>query len=102
MKSMDLLETIGSIRDQYILSAHAPARKKALPRRRLLLIAAVISLLLLLVGCAVVLMGLKDAQLGNYTYDIGFGETQTGDFISLQGFAGSPEYQAVQEWQDFC
>ena len=102
MDSYEFLKLFTSIREEYILSAHAPARKKALPRRRLLLIAAIISLLLLLVGCAVVLMGLKDAQLGNYTYDIGFGQTRSGDFISLQGFAGSPEYQAAQEWQDFC
>lgn len=102
MDAFEFLKLFGSIRDEHILSAHAPARKRALPRKRLLLIAAVISLLLLLAGCAVVmLMGLKDAQLGNYTYDIGFGETQAGDFISLQGFAGSPEYQAAQEWQDF-
>ena len=104
MKSMDLLGTIGSIRDQYILEAHsqAAASKKHIPQKRLFLIAAMIALLLLLVGCAVVLLGLQDARLGNYTYDIGFGQTQSGDFVSLQGFAGSPEYQAAQEWRDFC
>ena len=103
MDSFDFLKVFGAIRDEYILSAHETRHKKRLPAKRALLIAAIISVLLLLVGCAVVvLMGLKDARLGNYTYDMGFGETQSGDYISLQGFAGSPEYQANQEWQDFC
>lgn len=102
MDSFDFLKVFGAIRDEYILSAHETRRKQHLPTKRALLIAAIISVLLLLVGCAVVvLMGLKDVQLGNYTYDIGFGETRSGDFISLQGFAGSPEYQVAQEWQDF-
>lgn len=103
MDSFDFLKLFGSIRDEYILSAQATPEKKHFPAKRVLLIAAVISLLLILVGCAVVaLLGLKDAQLGRYEYDMGFGYTQSGDTISLQGFAGSPEYQAAQEWKDFC
>lgn len=103
MNTFDFLKLFGSIRDEYIVSAHEQHQKKHLPAKRMLLIAAIISVLLLLVGCTVaVLMGLKDARLGNYTYDSGFGETQSGDFISLQGFAGSPEYQAAQAWRDFC
>ena len=53
MKSMDLLETIGSIRDKYILEAHSQtaAPKKRIPTKRLVLIAAIIALMLLLVGC---------------------------------------------------
>lgn len=103
MNTFDFLKLFGSIRDEYIVSAHGQRQAKRLPAKRALLIAAIVSVLLLLVGCAVaVLMGLKDARLGNYEYDIGFGETQSGDFISLQGFAGSPEYQAAQEWRDFC
>ena len=45
MKSMDLLETIGSIRDKYILEAHsqAVATKKRIPPRRLFLLAAIIA-----------------------------------------------------------
>lgn len=103
MNTFDFLKLFGSIREEYIVSAHEQRQAKRLPAKRALLIAAIISVLLLLVGCAVVvLMGLKDVQLGNYTYDSGFGETQSGDFISLQGFTGSPEYQAAQEWRDFC
>lgn len=103
MKSMDLLETIGSIRDKYVLEAHSQfaAPKKRIPSKRLLLVAAIITLMLLLVGCAVVLLGLWDLRLGEYPIDAGFGETQTGEFISLSGFAGSKEYQANKEWIDF-
>lgn len=103
MKSMDLLETIGSIRDKYILEAHSQtsAPKKRIPSKRLVLIAAIITLMLLLVGCAAVLLGLWDLRLGEYPIDAGFGETQSGEFISLSGFVGSKEYQANKEWIDF-
>ena len=54
MTSMELLELLGSVRDAYVVEAHAepaPARKPSF--RRTLLIAAVITLALLLVGCTV-------------------------------------------------
>lgn len=54
MTTMDLLETIGSIKDQYVLEADSSAHsQKHISIRRTLLIAAVIALMLLLVGCAV-------------------------------------------------
>jgi len=103
MKSMDLLETIGSIRDKYILEAHsqAVAMKKRIPSKRLFLIAAIIALMLLLVGCVAYILGLKDMYLGEYTYDAGFEETGVSNSISLQGFVGTPNYQAAKEWQDY-
>ena len=103
MKSMDLLETIGSIRDKYILEAHnqKAVQKKRIPTKRLLLIAAIISLMLLLVGCVAYILGLKDMYIGDYTYDAGFDETGVSTSISLQGFVGSPNYQAAKEWQDY-
>ena len=69
--------------------------------RRPLLVAAIIALMLLLVGCAAVLLGLWDLRLGEYPIDAGFGETRSGEFISLSGFAGSKEYRANKEWMDF-
>ncbi|MGM9584994.1 MAG: hypothetical protein ACI3V1_05570 [Faecousia sp.] len=55
MTAMDLLETIGSIKDQYVLEADSSTNaQKHISIRRTLLIAAVIALTLLLVGCAVV------------------------------------------------
>lgn len=103
MKSMDLLETIGSIRDKYILEAHnqKAVQKKRISTKRLLLIAAIISLMLLLVGCVAYILGLKDMYIGDYTYDAGFDETGVSTSISLQGFVGTPNYQAAKEWQDY-
>lgn len=103
MKSMDILETIGSIRDKYILEAHSQtaAPKKRIPSKRLFLIAAIIALMLLLVGCVAYILGLKDMYVGEYTYDAGFGETGVSNSISLQGFVGTPNYQAAKEWNDY-
>lgn len=103
MKSMDLLETTGSIRDKYILEAHSQTAvpKKRIPSKRLFLMAAIIALMLLLVGCVAVILGLRDMYLGEYTYDAGFEETGVSNSISLQGYVGSPGYQAAKEWQDY-
>ena len=103
MKSMDLLETIGSIRDKYILEAHSQniVQKKRIPSKRLFLIAAIIALMLLLVGCVAYILGLKDMYVGEYTHDAGFAGTQNSDMISLQGYAGSPEYLAAKEWNEY-
>ena len=103
MKAMDILETIGSIRDKYILEAHSQtaAPKKRMPSKRLFLIAAIIALMLLLVGCVAYILGLKDMYVGEYTHDAGFAGTQNSDMISLQGYAGSPEYLAAKEWNEY-
>lgn len=103
MKSMDLLETIGSIRDKYVLEAHSQtaAPKKKIPSRRLFLIAAIITLMLLLVGCVAVILGLQDLSIGIFSYDAGFGQTKSGEMISMQGYTGSPEYLAAKEWMEF-
>lgn len=103
MKSMDLLETIGSIRDKYVLEAHSQtaAPKKKIPSRRLFLIAAIITLMLLLVGCVAVILGLRDLSIGTFSYDAGFGQLKSGELISMQGYTGSPEYLAAKEWMEF-
>lgn len=103
MKPIDLLETIGPIRDKYILDAHSKqsAHKKVLPFRRALLIAAVIAMLLLLVGCVAVMLGLNELEIGTFFYNGTNGETKSGDFISLQGYIDSDNYKAAQEWNQF-
>ena len=53
MNAIDLLETVGSIRDKYIQEAHAEHPRKMYSPRRPLLIAALIALMLLLVGCTI-------------------------------------------------
>lgn len=53
MTSMELLELLGSVRDNYVVEAHAESAPKRLSLRRPLLIAAIAALMLLLVGCTV-------------------------------------------------
>lgn len=53
MTSMELLELLGSVRDNYVVEAHAETTPKHHSLRRPLLIAAIIVLSLLLVGCTV-------------------------------------------------
>lgn len=111
MKAIDLLETMGSIRDRYILEAQEP-EKRSLSLTRVLLIAAIISLLLLLVGCAVVyVLQLQDMKLSETTVSEPAWSGPGGEYVpateytvtelSLQGYSESPEQQAMLEWQTF-
>ena len=43
MNAMDLLETIGGIRDAYVVAAHSARKQRRMPRKRMLLIAAIIA-----------------------------------------------------------
>lgn len=103
MNSIDLLETIGSIRDTYILDAHSQTvvQKKRIPSKRLFLIAAIISLLLLLVGCAAVLFGLQKISLGKVTFPQYSQQGWTMDLVSTNGYLDSVNYQATQDWLAF-
>ena len=111
MKAMDILETMGSIRDAYIVEAHAEKRQRP-SLTRILLIAAIISLLLLLVGCAVVYMlRLEDMKLDEVTVSEPAWSGPDGEEVpatewvktelSLQGYNGSPEQLAMREWKAF-
>lgn len=103
MTSLELLDAIGTIRDKYVLEAHstqAPQRRR-LSLNKTFLIAAIIALMLLLVGCVAVFLGLRELNMGKYSYDAGFGETESSNFISLQGYVGSANYQASREWKEF-
>lgn len=103
MKAMDILETMGSIRDKYVLEAHnqTAATKKRIPSKRLLLIAAIISLLLLLMGCAAVLIGLQKISLGRVTVPQYSQPGWTMDIVSTNGYVESVNYKATQEWIEF-
>lgn len=103
MKPMDLLETMGSIRDKHIVNAHSEQNvaRRTVPFRRVLLIAAVIAMLLLLVGCVAVMLGLDDLIIGTFFYNGTNGESKSGDFISLQGYIDSDNYKAAQEWNQY-
>ena len=89
--------------------------------RRSFFIAAIIGLLMLLVGCASYFYRLKQLIVIDHTNEVGatvgeceevtlpeeaaetFPETASGPFVaekilSLQGYEGSPAYNALQEW----
>ena len=108
MKKVDhLLDAIGNARSNYIMAAQEwrtgkkQTTRKKLPGKRLLLIAAIIALALLLMGCVAYVLGLQDLFMGTYSVHAGWGKTVQKDFLSMQGFSDSPNYQANKEWQDF-
>lgn len=98
MNSMELLEAMGGIRDQYVLVAHEERKTRRLTFKRSWLMAAIIALMLLLVGCVAVILGLQELKIGEFLYSNGGGR---GELISLEGYVGSPGYQANKEWQSF-
>lgn len=110
MTAMDLLETIGSIKDQYILEASSGAHsKRHISIRRTLLIAAVVALMLLLVGCAVIyVLRMQDMKVGEYRFYVPTEYDENGNVIpvesqepitllSLQG----TNMEALAEWVAF-
>lgn len=104
MKSITLLESITGIRDSYILEAHqeSSAMHKRPSRRKFLLIAAILALMLLLVGCVAYVLSLRDLKIGDFTPAQGQSAAPgKHEMISLQGFAGTPGYQAHREWLEF-
>lgn len=120
MTSVELMESLAMVKDEYILEAHeenilrnkvipyeSRRHKKSASRKRILLIAAIAVMMVMLVGCAYALIRLWQMKLGEYTYkvpdeeDPSVVQVMSGDFISLQGLKESPEYRATKEWQDF-
>lgn len=108
MTNLELLELIGSVRDQYIIEAQshrAPRKAKRRSPWKLILMAA--ALAVLLTGCAYAVMRLQDLKIGTYNPEPLFaGETfleeaLNQDSMSLQGFAGSPGYLAAKEWLEY-
>lgn len=110
MTAMDLLETIGSIKDQYILEASSGAHsQRHISIRRTLLIAAVVALMLLLVGCAVIyVLRMQDMKVGEYRFYVPTEYDENGNVIpvesqepitllSLQG----TNMEALAEWVAF-
>lgn len=118
MTSMELFDILGNARDSYVVevqrirSGEAPARPKKMPMKRILLIAAIIALTLLLVGCAVVyVLSLRDMKIGEYSvtepehygpnWVVIEAQEKTVEVLSVQGFADSPNQNAVKEWRDY-
>ena len=107
MTGKDLLIALGNIGPQYYKEAENETISRENARmgfRRPLLIAAMVALTALLVGCAVVyVLRLQDVVIGQKVYtpvntsQPALERTQ----ISLQGYVGSPGYQASKEWYEF-
>lgn len=117
MTNHDLLDAIGDARGTYLWHAQqhragtAAPKAKTIPLRRLWLVAAILAIMLLLVGCVAYVLSLQEMQLAqsHHTEHLGFdaegnpiaGETTTHDILSLQGYAGSNAYLAMQEWYHY-
>lgn len=110
MNALELLDAIGDVSGKYILEAQKC--REAKPRRRasklkILILAAAMALLL--AGCTyAVVMKLQDLQIGQWVPNPVFMDEAerdkphpSRDVISLHGFAGSPGFQAIQEWLEF-
>ena len=106
MNSNDLFDIIGETPETYVLDA-ANVNTKVIPMqkrspKRMWLIAAIIALILCLVGCAVAyVLSLDEMILGTEFIEDRTGETESRTSLSLQGYVGSPSYQAAKEWFDF-
>ena len=113
MKPIDLLKSLGNVKDAYVIGAEEfrqakqQAKVKHLSTKRALLIAAVIALTLLLVGCAVVyVLSLQDMKVGEYSHYVPENQNPNDTqmetpgpitIISLQG----THLEAMAEWISF-
>ena len=115
MKAMDLLKTLGNVKDAYVISAEAfrqgksLAQVKTISAKRVWLIAAIVALMLLLVGCTVVyLLRMQDLKVGEYSFYVPTEYDEDGNVIphethepiiqlSLQG----SNMEALKEWKAF-
>ena len=115
MKPIDLLKSLGNIKDSYVISAEEfrqgkqKVKVKRLSTKRALLIAAVIALTLLLVGCAVVyVLRMQNLHVGEYStymptiYDedgnvIPVETRKPTQLLSIQGV----HMDALAEWVEF-
>lgn len=129
MKSIELLVAIGEVRNEYIQDILIPIDDKESSKtwsfRKSLLIAAIIGLLMLLMGCAAYFYSLKHLVVVDHSEESiatieedmpgrisddtteTLPETTAGPFVaeqvlSLQGYEGSPAYNALQEWLTYA
>ena len=124
MNGKDLLIGLGGIGPKYYEKAETETISPAVTRRPLrkpILIAAIIALLMLLVGCVTYLHKLERLVVVDHTTEVTsvpyvdmsevpieksketIPETSASPFVSekvlsMQGYEGSPAYNALQEW----
>lgn len=115
MNKNQLLDMMGSIRDNYVLEAiesrgSAASRPKShLRLHRIGLLAAVLAALLLLAGCMAVYLRLQDMSIGKDTYVQSHDEKgraiepteKEWEVLNFSGIAGSPEQKASAQWYEF-
>ena len=108
MKPIDLLKSLGNVKDSYVISAEEfrqgiqHTQVKHISTKRVWMIAAAIVLSLLLVGCAIVYMlSLQDMAFGTRAQEYYDGSSQEVTLLSIQGIQGSPGYQATKEWYEW-
>lgn len=107
MNANQILDMIGDAKGSYIWEAQqrrtGAVKRKRISPKRVWLLAAIITVALLLVGCTIVyVLSLQDMKLGEEVWeDYHTGETQPHSALSLQGFTGSPSYQAAKEWYEW-
>ena len=108
MKPIDLLKSLGNVKDTYVISAEEfrqgtkHTQGKHLSTKRIWLIAAAIVLSLLLVGCAIVyILSLQDMAFGTRHQEYYDGSSREITLLSIQGIKGSPGYQATKEWYEW-
>ena len=118
MNAHDILDMIGDAKGTYVWDAqqvrsgNINSSGKKLFSKKLWLIAAIIALILLLVGCAIVyVLSLQDLKIGENTvtepehYGANWvvieAKEKTYEVLSVQGFADSPNQQAVKEYRDY-
>lgn len=115
MKPIDLLKSLGNVKDSYVISAEefrqgkSQAQVKTISAKRVWLIAAIVALMLLLVGCTVVyLLRMQDMKVGEYSFYVPTEYDEDGNVIphethepiiqlSLQG----SNMEALKEWTAF-
>ena len=108
MKSIDLLKSLGNVKDSYVISAgefrqgKQHAKAKHVSTKRVWMIAAAIALAALLVGCAVVYaLSLRDMAFGKEDRTYYDGSSQERTLLSIQGIKGTPGYLATKEWYEW-
>ena len=125
MNGKDLFLGMNYVSQKYIEEAESVTKlqkgMKILSMRRPVLIAAIIGLLLLFVGCAAYFYSLQQLVVIDHTKEViavveedisentteTVSETDAGPYVaekvlSLQGYEGSPAYQALQEWWEYA
>lgn len=106
MNSLELMELIGEAKGTYVMDAQqcreGKRKIRRLSRAKIVLIAAAMALLL--AGCTYAVLKLQELRMPITTKSLFIednGVATYPDNVSMQGYAGSRNYLAAQEWYEF-